>query len=143
MNQKLCKTTFIACAMAAMIMAPAAAHPFRDAPDRHPERRPERECPKFPDFQEKEILMGTVKSVDTEKNIIVVTDADGKDKSVHVNPMTHITKMLPPPTKDRPPVFDELPLSEIKNGMWVTVKDFNTGTETIEAEHINVKTEAS
>lgn len=151
MNQKKIKTTFIVCALAAMMITPVFAHPFRDNQDkRFDDRKTDRPCPDFPG-RDNPAVMGTVKSVDTGSSIIVVTDADGNDISVHVNPMTHITKITPPappaskedvrPRPDKLPDFEEVPLADVKNGTWVIVDEFDTDTKTVEARHVKLMPE--
>ncbi|MBQ0039461.1 MAG: hypothetical protein KBS64_03425 [Treponema sp.] len=103
-------------------------------------------------FAEKQI-MGTISNVNPDTGIIVLTDADGKSKKIHVNPLTNITviepRKAPPKDKkadkkdkknDMPPpfFFNKIGIDRLKAGHWVTVNKFNTDTETIEAMNINV-----
>lgn len=96
------------------------------------------------------VLMGTVRSVDAEAGVISVRDADGNTTAVHINPLTRIARRLPPPeistvtpppqgARIRPPKipnFESIDISGISEGDFVSVEDFNTGTETLEASHI-------
>lgn len=115
-----------------------------------------------------QLLMGTVKSVDSENGLIVVTDADGNDKNVRVNPLTKIGFAFPQPPMPQPqgqpqgqpsaqgagapgqggfcppqgggrPGMPPIVRAEdIKEGTFVVVLKFETGTETIEAANIRL-----
>ena len=119
-----------------------------------------------------QLLMGTVKSVDSENGLVVVTDADGNDKNVRVNPLTKVTFAFPmapmpqpqgqpqgqppaqgnkgapqqggfcPPQGGGRPGMPQMPpmvkLEDLKEGTFVVVSKFETGTETIEAALIKV-----
>lgn len=172
------------CAATLALLFVSTAVLFAAPRDSYHERRPEsqmrggpegerREGPRETRGQEmkaprEQLLMGTVKSADTENGLIVVTDADGNDKNVHVNPLTKIGfifpqppmpqsqdqspaqdakeipeqgKFCPPQGGPRPPVPPMPPqaqLEDIKEGTFVVVIKFETGTETIEAALIKV-----
>ncbi|MCI5829506.1 MAG: hypothetical protein SPJ89_07715 [Treponema sp.] len=99
-----------------------------------------------------EVIMGTVKASDAKAQTITLADSNGKEFTVHVNPMTKIVKCqkneVPadcPPNADgknkRPakiPCFNKLKLSDIAAGTWVCVKEFNTAGGTHEAARIKV-----
>ena len=119
-----------------------------------------------------QLLMGTVKSVDGENGLIVVTDADGNDKNVRVNPLTKVGFAFPMPPMPQPqgqsqgqppaqgsagapaqggfcppqgggrpgmpPMPPQVKLEDLKEGTFVVVSKFETGTETIEAANIKV-----
>ncbi|MCQ2241764.1 hypothetical protein [Treponema sp.] len=102
-------------------------------------------------FGEKQV-MGTVSSVNVDANIIVITDADGKSKKIHVNPLTKIARVEPKripakakkgdkKDKDNMPFpfsIEKIEINDLKAGHWITVQKFNTDTETIEALNISV-----
>ncbi|WP_407397156.1 hypothetical protein [Treponema sp.] len=100
-------------------------------------------------FAEKQI-MGTISSVNLDSQTIVITDADGKNRKIHVNPLTKIALVEPrrtPPKakkgdkKDKPEfpfIIEKLAIDNLKAGHWITVQKFNTDTETAEAWCINV-----
>lgn len=108
-------------------------------------------------FGEKQI-MGTISSVNADAQIITITDADGKSRKIHINPLTNIGTLNPPknlPPKDKMPekkadkkdkmrqlpppfFFERLEIENLKAGQWVTVQKFNTDTETAEAMNITV-----
>lgn len=102
-------------------------------------------------------LMGTIKSIDTNKSTIVVTDADGKDFTVHINPQTRIavcTKTEVPPdaatdtqttTRKRSRLnanesveVSIVKLSELNKNDWVQISKYETDTTVLEANHIEV-----
>ena len=99
-----------------------------------------------------EVIMGTVKASDAKAQTITLADSNGKEFTVHVNPMTRIVKCqkneVPadcPPDSDgknkkpaKMPCFNELKLSEVAPGTWVCVKEFNTAGGTHEAARIKV-----
>lgn len=171
MNRQLTKKVFIACAVTAMVLTPALAQSREDRGGRgegaprveRGERGDLREGPRMflPEagFGNGPSVMGTVQSVDAEKGTITVRDADGNARNVHVNPMTRIEKRLPPPPQpadntaeaprdmkekgDRPelPKFGMLDISSITEGSYVSVRNFNTGTDTVEASNIMIVSE--
>ncbi len=93
-------------------------------------------------------ILGTVTSIDDNKQLITVKDADGNETKVHVNPFTRLVQFEKPAerTADTADKRRELPcledaginLKDVKTGNWVAVKKFNTETKTIEAGHIIV-----
>ena len=173
-----------ACAAGLAVLFVGSAVIFAAPRDGYHDRRPEpqmrgepkgerREGPRQMREQEtkaprEQLLMGTVKSADTENGLIVVTDADGNDKNVHVNPLTKIGFIFPqppmpqpqeqppeqgdkeaqeqggfcPPPRcprpDVPPIPPMARFEDIKEGTFVVVIKFETGTETIEAALIKV-----
>ena len=84
-------------------------------------------------FSEKQV-MGTISSVNADAQIIVLTDADGKSRKVHINPLTNIVRV------EANRAFTNTKKGEKKNkaGHWITVQMFNTDTETIEGWNISV-----
>lgn len=101
------------------------------------------------------VTMGTVTDINTDTMIVTIKDADGKNRRIHINPMTHMAKM-PKFEKQmekhadnnaenkaegkerRFPKFEKLSISDLKNGHWISVHKFNADTETIEASFVNV-----
>lgn len=102
-------------------------------------------------FSEKQV-MGTISSVNADAQIIVLTDADGKSRKVHINPLTNIVRVEPnraftntkkgeKKNKDERPLpfkIDKLSVNDLKAGHWITVQMFSTDTETIEGWNISV-----
>ncbi|MCR5289957.1 MAG: hypothetical protein K6E51_08210 [Treponema sp.] len=103
---------------------------------------------------DKKPIMGTVSSVNTDKGIISVKNADGNEINIHVNPVTHIFKDNGPApeqpdagTIDRSNMRsfnnrrpDEALITDIKKDDWVIINTFNTDTTTVEAAHIFIPT---
>lgn len=131
-------------ALAAVLSVPA----FSRGKDFHHGRH-------FPGQQMKEkVTMGTVIDVNSDAMIITLKDADGKNRKIHVNPLTHIAKipefkkpkeMAEPNAEEKKepkernfPKFEKLSISELKTGYWISVHRFNADTETIEASFVNV-----
>lgn len=173
-NQTLTKKMFIACAITAMALTPMFAdgrdnnaRPPRDGRAGHEDRHCD--CmgfphPGMPDYRGEPVLMGTVQSVDTSNSVITVKDADGESKSVHINPLTAIVRLTPPPAPSAdgngaapsappapsadgsgaapsappapPAPPSPLDISSIESGDFVSVRNFNTGTATLEASNI-------
>jgi hypothetical protein len=88
--------------------------------------------------------MGFVASID--KDTIVITDADGKDVQIHINPLTRIIK-LPlekqlgekrnePDERQNIEASDIGTITDITKGSWILVTSFDTGTAEIEARCI-------
>jgi len=88
--------------------------------------------------------MGFVASID--KDTIVITDADGKDVQIHINPLTRIIKL---PLEKQPGEKQNEPdkrqnieapdfgsIADITKGSWILVTSFDTGTTEIEASCI-------
>jgi hypothetical protein len=91
-------------------------------------------------------LLGTVSSVNADKQIITVKDADGKETLVHVNPFTRVVEFSVRPVdttpEKRPPEPPkQLKLSDVKTGDYVAVKKMETETKTIEAAKIIIAKE--
>ncbi len=83
--------------------------------------------------------MGYVASVD--KDTVVITDADGKNVQIHINPLTKIIKRLPDALQyperrinREAPEFGST--ADITKGSWILVTSFDTGTTEIEASCI-------
>lgn len=91
-------------------------------------------------FKGDSVLIGTVRSADVGSAVFSVTDADGEAKSVHVNPLTRITKQSLHGTlgKRKDETRDN---AHINTGDFVVVKSFNTGTKTLEAAFIQIFSE--
>ncbi len=95
-------------------------------------------------------LLGTITSVDTEKQIVTVKDVDGKESQVHVNPFTKIrefdltglkaqadrNKKRKEGSETMRPEINETKLEDLKEGSWVAVNKFDTGTKILEASKI-------
>jgi hypothetical protein len=91
--------------------------------------------------------MGVVTSVD--KDIITITDADGKNIQIHVNPFTRIIKQplemqqgskeIPDEKQNGKPEGkqpDMASIQDITQDSWILVSSFDTGTTVIEARFI-------
>ena len=79
-------------------------------------------------------VFGTVTAVKEADGIITVKDADGKEKQIHVNPLTRIIK-------EANGKMDELKIGDVKAGQWIAVHKFESDTETAEAQSIFVAAE--
>ena len=99
--------------------------------------------------KEKADLFGTVSAVSTDKKILTVKDADGKETQVHVNPFTRLHAF--PTAEERKAAFENrksgekkmpaentLTISDVKVGDWVSVTKLGGETKTIEAGRICV-----
>lgn len=94
-------------------------------------------------------LLGTVVSVSLDSKTIIVKDADGKETSVHVNPLTRIHNLPEKPSAEEKserkrgerPEISEVKLADLKKGDWVAVRKMDTETKTIEAARILVAKE--
>ena len=97
------------------------------------------------------VTMGTVNSIDMESKTITIIDADGKQKKIHINPITEIfsvekqtmRKAPDKKTKDEKNNswdrnFKPVGLEDLDKGHWIVIKNFKTHTETIEAMLITV-----
>ena len=83
--------------------------------------------------------MGYVAAVD--KDTVVITDADGKNVQIHINPLTKIIKQSPNALQYPERRIDrEVPefgsIEDITKGSWILVTSFDTGTTEIEARCI-------
>ncbi|MBQ4378233.1 MAG: hypothetical protein II821_03440 [Treponema sp.] len=103
----------------------------------------------FPGGPQKFDYLGTISSVDTEKQLITLKDADGNETKIHVNPFTRTGSFDLPTgnpcqcgnpncTNKSLPAPDTLKLEELKAGDWIAVKKFDTDTKTVEAAGIIV-----
>ncbi|MCR4822467.1 MAG: hypothetical protein K5873_06295 [Treponema sp.] len=99
-------------------------------------------------------LVGTVSAVSPDKKTVSVKDADGKERKIHVNPMTRLHQVQPgsasPAKADatpaerralRGPKDNSLLLADVKVGDFVMVMKLGGETETIEAGRIAVARE--
>lgn len=149
------RTAAVAATLAVLSVVPV----FANGPAKgkaHP--RPHREFRQMHhDITAKKLIMGTVASVDETNNVITLTDADGKSRKIHVNPMTVIFKFpqksichpapqaaknakKPVQAQGQRPHFKPLEIKDLKTGNWVTVRKFRTDTETAEAQSITIIT---
>jgi hypothetical protein len=83
--------------------------------------------------------MGYVASAD--KGSVVITDADGKNVQIHINPLTKIIKQSPdalqcPERRINREAPDFGSIEDITKGSWILVTSFDTGTTEIEARCI-------
>ena len=100
-------------------------------------------------------VLGTVKSLESETATFIVTNSDGEDIKIAVNPRTRIWEIpenFPSPHyyKKKPRNLDkkisqdkiqpppQLSLSEISPGDWVEITIYDGETKTKEARHIQV-----
>lgn len=86
-----------------------------------------------------EIIIGKVKSINTSNSQITVTNTDGKDVTLEVNPFTRIVfreDFGPRQNADfpLPPVKGEL--KDLLKGDWVMISTFKTETKTLSAAKI-------
>ncbi len=158
MSLKTLRNSIVALTLTAVFLSPLCAQnkktgkeePTPEMPRSEMPGQPPREMPHrmpFRDFPDTKLLMGTVKSVNTETNVVVISDCDGSETKVHVNPITRIVPLpqLPPKPEDEKPEPGErkfATLSDVKSGSWVIVKNFNTDTKTAEAAIIGIFTES-
>ncbi|MGN0729329.1 hypothetical protein [Treponema sp.] len=86
---------------------------------------------------DEEVLIGTVKSVDSKSMSIVLTDMDGKDLKIFVSPFTRILD-CPKGRKpsDKPEPSMNFSLDDVGKNSWVIVSLFNTKSETPVARKI-------
>ncbi len=113
---------------------------------------------------EKNVLIGQIKSIDTKEGRLKISNADGKDVEIRVSPFTKIM-IVDPDNRDpknpgrndvrsnkkrpaenmeksgdlNPPAMDclkEYSLGDLKKGTWVMVSTFDTSSKTYEASHI-------
>lgn len=82
--------------------------------------------------QDTKQTMGVVSSVNKDNGMITVTDVDGKDTQIHINPATRIIE-----DNTRRPELAEI--GSIKKDDWVMVSTFNTDTKTSEAAFIFIR----
>ena len=97
--------------------------------------------------------MGIVKGVDLHHELLTLENADGKAVTVHINPLTKITKLVTKkPVGSKKSGYSKgktraqsvpktivLSLNDIEKGDWVFVNGFDTRTQIIEGRHIGVK----
>ena len=123
-------------------------HPAENFSERNFDQHNQNMMPKMK-FQhggiENAVLLGTVTAINEASSMLTVKDADGKETQVHVNPFTRLHPMPKTPVPDeksekekKRPEFNELKLSDLKNGDWIAVTKMKTETKTIEAARIVV-----
>jgi hypothetical protein len=82
-------------------------------------------------------VMGTVSSV--TKDTIVITNSDGKDIEIHLNPFTKVMKAEIDEDSCRPENRPEIiKIEDVRKGDWVGISSFDTGTSVLEARMIVV-----
>lgn len=97
------------------------------------------------------VTMGIVNSIDMESKTITIIDADGKQKKIHINPITEIFSVEKQTMRKAPDKkakdeknnswdrnFKPVGLEDLDKGHWIVIKNFKTHTETIEAMLITV-----
>ncbi|MCR5605452.1 MAG: hypothetical protein K6F69_01370 [Treponema sp.] len=85
-------------------------------------------------------ILGNITSISTESNIITVKDIDGKESSVHINPLTNIFTVSNRSNESRNNNCQGN-FSDIKTGDWVMIRKMGGETKTIEAAEIIVSKE--
>ncbi len=138
------KTAAIATAFTILCTVPVFATKAEKKPG------PEHRNPHMNQFMEN-VTMGTVNSIDMESKIITIIDADGKQKKIHINPLTEIFSVEKPDMRKAPDKkakdakenpwgrnFKPVRLDNLEKGHWIVIKNFITHTETIEAMLITV-----
>mgnify|MGYP006916145515 CR=1 FL=1 len=147
------KKLFTTAAVAALVLAFGAGSAFANG-----KKIPESNFPKHRHEAHGQIdLSGTVSAVNTDSKTLTVTDADGKETQVHVNPLTKMNsfssgkeRKSSASTKEKEPVSSNeerkaakrgssrVSLSDVQSGDFVAVKRMGGNTQTVEASRITV-----
>lgn len=132
--KKLSKT--LLCASVALILGSGSAFAkgkigMKGGHNRQSGFRPSVEFNQNGTVTPKTTLIGQISFIDEKTGTLKITDADGKETSVLVNPFTKIR------LNDSK---DEKSISDIKKGDWILYSLFNTETEKKIAARIYVKT---
>lgn len=90
--------------------------------------------------ESEEVVIGTVKSVDSKSMTAVITDTEGKDKKISITPFTRIHSCMQPQNRSRtqklPP--EMLTIGDLRKNEWVMIKFFDTETSIPSASKILV-----
>lgn len=85
-------------------------------------------------------ILGTITAISTDSKIITVKDIDGKESSVHINPITKLLKISKQDTGVRNN-NRQIDFTDIKTGDWVIIRNLYSETKIFEAAEIIVSKE--